>query len=195
MSLHSLQKSDLELILSWRNAPAVRQAMFTHHEISPEEHRAWFERSEKDPSVRWFLWLDAAGGPRGVVYFTTIDTKQGTAFWGFYASPSAMPGSGMRMALEAINFGFGELALAKLNAEVLVTNTRSMTYHKKIGFIEEGRFREQHFNGEQRIDVIRLGMLASEWPSYRTKLQVRITELNALVGEFPHDHTITNEPK
>lgn len=39
MTLALLTETDLDLILPWRNAPAVRQAMYIHHEISPDEHR------------------------------------------------------------------------------------------------------------------------------------------------------------
>ena len=52
MSLSSLSKSDLDLILTWRNAPEVRRNMYTHHEISPDERRAWCERMRRGPSAR-----------------------------------------------------------------------------------------------------------------------------------------------
>ncbi|MFP4495817.1 MAG: hypothetical protein ACLFN3_07835 [Halochromatium sp.] len=45
MALKPLTDTDLELILPWRNAPAVRRAMYSHHEISLAEHRAWFAQS------------------------------------------------------------------------------------------------------------------------------------------------------
>jgi len=46
-----------DLILPWRNAPEVRRQMYTRHPISPEEHRAWFERMQADPTRRWYLYL------------------------------------------------------------------------------------------------------------------------------------------
>jgi len=36
--LRPLEESDLELILPWRNASTVRQAMFMQHKISWDEH-------------------------------------------------------------------------------------------------------------------------------------------------------------
>ena len=44
MSLKPLTESERDLILPWRNAPEVRRNMYHGHPISPEEHRAWFER-------------------------------------------------------------------------------------------------------------------------------------------------------
>lgn len=181
MSLKPLQETDLCLILPWRNDPAVRQAMFSQHEISYQEHQAWFLRTKNDPGAHWFIWHDADNVPQGVVYFTELDVKQKNAFWGFYTSPSAPPGSGTRMALEAIDYVLGEFSLIKLNSEVLASNTRSLIYHKKIGFIEGSCFREKHFNEAQHINVIRLCLLASAWPLHRLKLQSRIAGFDALV--------------
>lgn len=178
--LRPLQKLDLELILRWRNAPEVRQAMFTQHEITWDEHQAWFHRMQADDSKRWFLYLSKNNQPSGVVYFTDLDPAQRSLFWGFYASPESAPGSGLRMSLDALDKVFNELALEKLNAEVLATNLRSLDMHKKVGFAEEDLFREQFFNGAQRIDVIRLGMLASEWPVCRQALEAQIAQLDAL---------------
>jgi UDP-4-amino-4,6-dideoxy-N-acetyl-beta-L-altrosamine N-acetyltransferase len=145
--LRLLEETDLELILAWRNAPAVRQSMFTQHEISMKEHHAWFARTQNDPSTRWFLYLDKNNQPMGVVYFTKIDHDQKAAFWGFYASPDATLGTGIRMENDALRQAFDELNFCKLNCEVLSTNPSVINMHKKVGFIEEGRFREQFFNG------------------------------------------------
>lgn len=181
--LRPLEASDLKHILPWRNAPAVRQAMFSQHEISLDEHQAWFCRMLADDSNRWFLYLNKNNQPFGVVNFTDLDTAQHSAFWGFYACPDATPGTGLRISLDALDKAFNELGLEKLNADMLTTNSRFLEMHKKVGFAEEGLFREQFFNGEQRIDVIRLGMLASEWSGCRQVLEARIAELDTLAAQ------------
>jgi UDP-4-amino-4,6-dideoxy-N-acetyl-beta-L-altrosamine N-acetyltransferase len=180
VSLHPLTETDLEHILPWRNASAVRQAMYSHHEISLDEHRAWFQRLRQDASKRWYLYRDSAGNPQGVVYFTAIDPAQGTAFWGFYARPEATPGTGTRILFDALELAFGELGLHKVNGEALASNRPSISLHLKCGFTQEGVFRQQHRNGEQRIDIIRLGLLASEWPQHRERLSKRVAQLDAL---------------
>lgn len=182
MSLYPLSESDLDLILPWRNAPAVRQASFTHHEITPAEHRAWFQRQQQNPCARWYLYRDAAGTPQGVVYFTALDPAQRTGYWGFYARPEATPGTGTRILYAALELAFGELNLHKLNGEALASNTASVNLHKKVGFTQEGIFRDQHFDGTRHIDIIRLGMLASEWPLHRERLRARLDQLDALAA-------------
>lgn len=185
MPLKPLTEAELELILPWRNAPAVRRAMYSHHEISLDEHRAWFARLQQDRSRRWYLYRDAADVPQGVVYFTEIDPVQATAFWGFYARPEAPSGTGLRILVDALDVAFGELGLHKLNGEVLADNERSIHLHTKVGFIEEGRFRQQHFDGETRIDVVRLSLLAGEWAEQRPRLAERLGQLDALAAQSP----------
>lgn len=170
MPLHPLTEDDLAMILTWRNTLAVRQAMYTHHEISTEEHHAWFNKLKNNPSVYWFLYRNSNDQPRGVVYLTQVDLYQGVAFWGFYASPDAPIGTGVRMSIEAVDFAFHKLGLHKLSAEVLANNYRSLRLHRNIGFIEEGLFREQHFDGKSYIDVYRFGMRSKEWPVCRIQL-------------------------
>ncbi len=177
MPLEPLHETELEMIRTWRNAPAVRQAMYTHHEITPEEHQVWYQRLQQLPSARWYLYRDAADSPQGVVYFTALDTVQGTAFEGFYARPGATPGTGTHILFEGLNLAFGELALYKLNGEVLASNDASLNLHKKLGFTQEGIFREQHFDGKRRIDVIRMGILAWEWRQHRERLREQVTRL------------------
>ena len=49
-----------------------------------------------------------------------------------------------------------------------------------MGFKEEGRFRDFHFDGQSYVDVVRLGILAKEWSAKREEIQTRIAKLNAL---------------
>jgi UDP-4-amino-4,6-dideoxy-N-acetyl-beta-L-altrosamine N-acetyltransferase len=154
--------------------------MFSQHEISMEEHTAWFKRMQADPSVKWFLYLNKSGSPEGVVYFTSLHEVNRSGFWGFYTSPNASPGTGLRISLDALEIAFVEMGLFKLNVEVLGNNQRSLRMHKNVGFVEEGKFREQFLSNNEYLDVIRFGMLSREWPEHRAILQARVAELDAL---------------
>jgi UDP-4-amino-4,6-dideoxy-N-acetyl-beta-L-altrosamine N-acetyltransferase len=180
MPLRPLAEKDLPLIRAWRNAPEVRGNMYSKHEITKAEHQAWFTRLRDDAQSRWFIHEDAVGQPDGVVYFTQLQPDQGNAFLGFYANTPAKPGVGMHIAFDSLEIAFNELNLHKLNCEVLMTNWRVINLYKKLGFKEEGIFRDCHFNGENYVDVTRLGILASEWMAIGVGIQLRLTKLNAL---------------
>jgi UDP-4-amino-4,6-dideoxy-N-acetyl-beta-L-altrosamine N-acetyltransferase len=169
------------MMLAWRNAPEVRRNMYTKHEITAAEHQSWFARLKDDVTARWFIHEDATGQPNGVVYFTQLQSSNRGAFWGFYAAPNAMPGTGTRMEFDALEKVFLELSLRKLNCEVLVTNGQVINLHKKFGFKEEGTFRDFHFDGQSYVDVVRLGILATEWVGKRVEIQARIAKLDVSV--------------
>lgn len=170
MALIPLNKNNYEQILVWRNSPRVRNAMFHSQEISLEEHREWFKKLQQSDDRQWFIFQDNKGVAQGVVSFIDINEIHKTAFWGFYTRPEALPGMGTRLAIEAIDNAFGRLKLVKLNAEVREDNQKSRLFHKKIGFKNEGVFRSQFFNGFNRIDVFRFGMLSEEWAANKLRL-------------------------
>jgi UDP-4-amino-4,6-dideoxy-N-acetyl-beta-L-altrosamine N-acetyltransferase len=174
--LRPLEESDLKLVLTWRNAPVVREAMFSQHEISWEEHQAWFHRAQVDDSRQLFLFLNDDNFPCAVVNFVSINKVQKSAFWGFYANPGALPGSGLRMSLNALDKAFFDFGIRKLNAEVLASNLRSLKMHKKVGFCQEGYFRDHFFDGEKNVNVVRFGILQKEWPIARRNLLHRINQ-------------------
>lgn len=178
MTLSALTEEDLETVLTWRSASAVLHRMYNHDETTSSEHRAWFQRLQNDAASSWYLYRCGPSAPAGVVCFTRRDLEQRSAFWSFYTSPHAVPGTSIRLALDSLELGFSDLSLAKVCAEVLETNSRSFTFHKKIGFVEEGTLREQYFDGVCYVDVSRFGMLAREWPDRRRALVARIAELN-----------------
>lgn len=180
--LSPLKDVDLGMILQWRNVPAVRQAMFDQHEITIEEHFSWFADMQADKSKRWFLYLNQNSEPCGVVYFTDIDDLKRRAFWGFYANPSAASGTGLRLSLDALDTAFNDLALLRLDSEVLSTNLRSIRLHGQVGFSQEIEAVDKFFNGKRYIDVIRFRMLRSQWPECRKALQSRVVELDGLAG-------------
>lgn len=180
MPLRLLQEDDLKLALEWRNAPEVRRNMFTSHETSWEEHKAWFAGQQSESSSRWYIHEDSNGQLDGVVYFTSFCPEQNKSFWGFYAGNEAGPGIGTKMAFEAMELAFTDFKLRKLNCDVLGSNQQVINQYRKFGFQEEGRFREEYFDGENYVDVIRLGLLASEWQANRANIEARIAKLDTL---------------
>lgn len=172
--LRDIHESELELILSWRNAVSVRKNMYTRHEISLDEHLGWWKRVSGQQDQHYYLY-EHEGHPVGVVGFTQIHAADANASWAFYASPQAPRGTGSRMEFLALEQAFGAMGLHKLYCEVLAFNEPVINLHKKFGFSVEGTFREQHRVDDTYIDIIRLGILQPEWESMRDTLHRKLT--------------------
>jgi len=175
--LRSIKPEELELMLSWRNAPNVRANMYTRHEISINEHQSWWSRVQQRTDQQYLMY-EICGMPSGVVGFTDIDNDSRNSSWAFYASPEARKGTGSKMEFLALEYAFFELGLHKLHCEVLAFNSPVIKLHQKFGFKVEGILREHHKVNDAFVDVYRLGILSHEWKEHRIALQDKLEKIS-----------------
>jgi len=161
--LSPMSHSDLDLVLTWRNDPRVRNNMYTNHIITEEEHRSWFEKASRDPSKRLLMCLDESDEPVGVIAFSDIDQAHKRATWAFYSGESSRRGVGSEMERLALDFAFENLGLEKLNCEVISFNMPVIEFHRKYGFRVEGIFRDQYSRDGATYDVYRLAHFRKVW--------------------------------
>jgi UDP-4-amino-4,6-dideoxy-N-acetyl-beta-L-altrosamine N-acetyltransferase len=154
--------ADLAQVLAWRNHPEVRRYMYTHHEITVDEHLEWFERTSLDPK-KHLLIFELNQQPRGFVNFNEKGVG-GISDWGFYMAPDSPRGSGRQLGRAALSHAYTQLKLHKVCGQALAYNQRSILLHQSLGFQQEGTLRDQHFDGERYHHVICFGLLSHEWP-------------------------------
>lgn len=175
--LRSIQEHDLELILSWRNSPSVSTNMYTTHEISLTEHKAWWERTKKRTDQQYFVYEFCANAV-GVVSFNDISEVNNNSAWAFYADPSAPKGAGSKMEWLALEYAFRSKKLHKLHCEVLAFNSPVIKLHQKFGFTVEGILREHYHRDSGYLDVYKLGIFCREWEARRLEMLSRIIQLS-----------------
>jgi len=163
--LRPVRQEDLAMILEWRNAPAVRNNMYTNHVISPEEHAQWWKRMCADQSVRLLL-LEDDGEALGFVSFTNYTGRDGTATWAFYSGHSSKKGVGSMMEQAALEYAFEDLKLYRLECEVLSFNQAVVDFHARHGFEIEGVAKRAYERDGKRHSIYRLSMLRETWEKY-----------------------------
>lgn len=158
-----LEQGDLALILDWRNHPEVRRYMYSQHPIKPEEHQQWFLNCQNNPE-RHPLIVEQEGKPFGFVNFTEHQNHK-VADWGFYLAPDSQRGMGSLLGQSALDYAFNTLKLHKICGEALGFNDKSIRFHLKMGFQQEGLLKDQFFDAQQSQfhDIACFGLLASEW--------------------------------
>lgn len=174
-NLRPMVDADLEMVLAWRNRPAVRMNMYTQHTITLAEHTAWWQRNKDHPSQRYFIFI-SAGDPTGVVSFNDFNSLAKTSFWAFYAAPHAPKGSGSRMEFLALEYFFQTLHMHKLSCEVLAFNESVLNLHRKFGFQQEGCFEKHALIDGNHIDVHRLALFADSWQDVRIAMHAKIMQ-------------------
>jgi len=175
-TIRDIDDTELELMLSWRNAPAARRNMYTRHVISLEEHLAWWEKTKIEKRHLYYMY-EYNSEALGIVGFNNIDTVNKNSSWAFYASPDAPRGTGSRMEFLALEYAFCALSLHKLFCEVLAFNEPVIKLHQKFGFKVEGVFKEHHLNDNGFVDIHRLGLLASEWGAVRGAMYSKLSKM------------------
>lgn len=176
-NLRTICTEELELMLSWRNAPSVRMNMYTQHEISKEEHASWWERNQGRKDQKYFMY-ECKSNPFGVVAFNGIDDFSKNSAWAFYAAPDAPRGTGSRMEYLALEYAFKVLELHKLFCEVLEFNPAVIKLHEKFGFKIEGVFRKQYKVKDNFFDIYRMGIFASEWNEKRDAMLNKLLKIS-----------------
>ena len=160
--LRRLQAADLPMVFDWRNDDAIRQWMVHQDIIAFDEHLAWYERN-KDRTDRHFLIFEYDGIAEG--YVSLVPVANSTAYeWGFYLRPNrSTKGLGMLLGKTALDFAFNHLNCAKIFAQVLGFNDKSIRFHQRLGFTQEGLLRSHFSDDRGTFDVYQFGMLTAEW--------------------------------
>lgn len=169
--LREIRETDLDTILKWRNAKRVRENMFNDHLITMDEHKNWFKKIQfnSDYVYRIFEYED---NPAGLISFSNIDTKDKRCSWGFYLGDLVVPpGSGTVMGFLGLELAFESYDIRKVCSEVFNFNNRSISYHLKLGFVQEGKLIEQNFKNGKYEDVIVFALFKDKWLEKKSKLE------------------------
>lgn len=171
-TLEDLGQKELKLVLEWRNAAHIRPFM-NHDDCIPlEDHYRWFESVEKDAGklVKLCFYKEY---PIGLVNFSQIDPRNKTCEWGLYIGDKACPrGSGKIMGILALDLIFRHMR--KVTAQILDFNSRSLSYHQKLGFTEEGRLVKQILKNNKYADVVLMSIFKEQWEKQSEFLQKEI---------------------
>ena len=159
--LRKLEEKDLVQVLEWRNHDEIRKWMVNTSKIAYEDHKMWFERN-KSRTDRFFCVFEYNEQPQGYISFQSIENSSAYE-WGFYIKPDAEKGMGKILGQAAIQYAFDVLGIQKIFGQVLAFNEKSIFFHQKLGFKQEGLLRQQFKDSRGEFDIFQFGLLKSEW--------------------------------
>lgn len=168
--LRRITRADLEMVRRWRMLPEITRYMYTSPEITAAEQAAWFERIDASSTdLVWIIELVDGGVPVGLLSLSDIDLVHRRACWAYYIAESEARGKGLARTLELniYRYVFETLGLNRLWCEVLSFNDKVVAMHEKFGSKVEGILRQHIFKDGQSHDVVRMAVLAEDWPSIR----------------------------
>lgn len=120
------------------------------------------------PQAYWFIAEDEQQKPAGIAGLEAVNYVQGNAILpAFVGKEFRGMGLASAMSLHLIDLAFDTLRLHRLTTYYRDDNTATQRALSRVGFKEEGRYREAWFADGTRRDTIIVGLLASEWSETR----------------------------
>ncbi|MFZ3383865.1 MAG: GNAT family protein [Candidatus Methanoperedens sp.] len=167
VGLRAIERADLPILLEFRNKPEYRRYFREYRELSMENQKVWYEENVmKDPKTVMFsiieLESDRLLGACGLCYIDWINKNADFSIYigadNLYIDDNFAPDAGSIMA----RYGFEELGLHRLWAEIYDYDDLKRKFFEKLGFKLEGCHRETHWSEGKWHDSLFYSLLNGE---------------------------------
>ena len=166
IKLVKVERENIEQLRKWRNDPELRKYFREYRLINKENQIKWFEKVVLNDSTSYnFEIRDKISnkliGHCGLHYINWI---MRTGEFGIYIGDNdyRSGGFGSDALRTLIKYGFEDLNLNRIWCEVY-DNNAALEVYKHIGFVYEGKMRENYYNEGKYWDSHILGMLRKEY--------------------------------
>ena len=172
VALRPLSESDVDDIMTWVNDPDVvgNLAAFAGEPFTRDDELAWIRRTIASVSDVVYSVVDAGTGRYlGQIGIHQIHARSKVARLGVVIAARGDMGKGhgsaaIRAIVDAA-FDRDRLGLHKLWVMLFAHNARSRGIYQRVGFVDEGVLREEYFHDGAWHDMVRMSLLAREWPA------------------------------
>ncbi len=164
VGLRAIEQADLSQLLQWRNQPEFRRFFREYRELNNENQQQWFEKyvlNDRDTIMFAIVELTTKEliGACGLCY---IDWINRSADFSIYIGKDNLY-IDSTFAIEAAQlmekYGFEELNLHRLWAEIYSIDEAKVKFFKELKFIQEGRFKDTHWTEGKWVDSIYYGKI------------------------------------
>lgn len=156
--------SDLHKLFSDENVTRFYNLLPFQNEQEAQKHIDWFQNRFKDKlGIRWGIAIKGQQNIIGTIGFNNF-SKRHRANIGYDLQTEYWNNGFITEALKAvINFGFNQLEINRIEAEVMQGNIISEKVLNKLNFKNEGVLREWMLWNEKHYDMTMFSLLKSEF--------------------------------
>lgn len=171
--LRAIERQDLPRFVAWFNDPEVRRGLNAFLPMSLKEEETWYEGVlERGPIERPMAidvqeredWIHI--GSCGIF---DVDARVRSCEIGIAIGSRAFwdRGFGSDALRTLLGHAFTTLNMNRVGLGVFESNKRAIHVYQRLGFKEEGRLRQAHFDEGRYEDVILMSLLYDEWRAMR----------------------------
>ncbi len=163
IKLRKMQRDDIPNRVKWFNDPDVNKTLLLEGNFNLEKTHEWFDGAIEDDSRIDFVVENQQGESIGFTSLVNIDRREATAecFCIIGDKKSWGKGLGTEIHRVLIDWGFKNLGINKVWADIRAENIAIIKVIEKLGFKEEAR--GEKLVKEEKVDVIRVGVLKDEF--------------------------------
>jgi RimJ/RimL family protein N-acetyltransferase len=162
--LRAIEREDLPNYVRWLNDPDVLEYFGFYRPLSLAQEEQWYENMLQARDTLNFA-IEVDDEHVGGCGFANINHQDRNAEVGLFIGVKEMwdQGLGADTLRTLLRYGFDCLNLHRIYLRFFAENARGRRCYEKVGFKEEGRFREHMFRHGRWIDELRMGILENEW--------------------------------
>jgi len=166
--LRANEREDLPNYLRWVNDPDILLYFGTYLPYNMDKEVAWFEHMNQDDSVINFA-IEYEGQHVGGCGLLKINHRNQSAEVGLFIGEKSLwdKGLGQDTLRTLLDYGFDQLNLHRIYLRVIAENARGVHAYEKVGFVHEGRLREDVWRHGHWQDMLIMSVLRHEWYAKR----------------------------
>lgn len=173
LTLRNFCRKDIENIYSIRTCKSVMKYMDAPKMESLEEAERFLNftlKTHKEKrALNWIITLKDSESMIGYIGFWRLDKDHYRGELGYALDKNFWDMGIMSEAVEeVIKFGFENMGLNSIEANVNPLNKNSIKLLKKLGFKKEGYFRENYYFDGNFIDTVTFSMIKKDYQSEYT---------------------------
>jgi RimJ/RimL family protein N-acetyltransferase len=164
-TLVPMGETHLAATLAWLRDPMLRRQLDTFGEPTADGNAAYWRAHWADPTREDYAILDGAGRHVGNCGLCHIDPRRRKAELWIYVGESTTRGSGVgSSAVEALLArAFDGLRLNRIYLRVVADNPAAERFYLRLGFVPEGRWRQDTWHDDEPVDSLWFSILAAEY--------------------------------
>jgi RimJ/RimL family protein N-acetyltransferase len=167
VGLRAIERTDLKQLLDWRNNPDFRRFFREYRELSLANQNQWYDSLVlNDPQTMMFAIEDLQSsqliGASGFVHINWINRNADLSIYigldDSYIDDRFAPDAAQVM----IKYGFDELGLHRIWAEIYDFDLKKKSLFENLGFRLDGRHRETYWSNGRWHDSLFYSLLLSD---------------------------------
>lgn len=165
--LRSIEEDDLEQLRIWRNNPELRTFFREYRELSKTDQLAWYNNVvlPKKDTMMFAITERKTGKLLGACGLCFIDWLRKSADLSIYIGHDSIyldEVFARESARALMKYGFEELGLHRLWAEVYSHDLQKQAFFEAMGFTLEGTHRETQWSEGKWLNSLFYGLLSDD---------------------------------